>query len=136
MDSIQLSQLWTVAGILAGFQVAALTWRIKREIQMEKEREITWLTVPDLIVGLSFLTIAIGVFVGPIAGSFSKDLATKLFGVAVLAFAAYPFVLVGHYNLYGSWQKELPRPWFTTQEGVALLVSAVLVAGGVLWIFY
>ena len=37
MESIQLSQLWTAAAVLAGFQVTALTWRLNREVAMEAE---------------------------------------------------------------------------------------------------
>lgn len=53
METIAMSQLWTVAGVLAGFQIAALTWRINREIAMEADDERTWLTLPDASLYLS-----------------------------------------------------------------------------------
>ena len=134
MDSIQLSQLWTAATVLAGFQVAALAWRIKREVEMEEAEESTWATVTDGFVTASFLIVIVGVFVAPIAGSVSTGMAAKLLGVAMILFALSPFVLAGHYNLYCSWGKKLPRRRVTKQEWAATGVSVLLVIGGALWV--
>ena len=134
MESIQLSQLWTAAAVLAGFQVTALTWRINREVAMEAEDERTWVTLPDGYVAVSFLVIVVGVFAAPLSNSASTEMAVKLFGVALLIFAASPFVLAGHYNLYCSWDKRVPRPRVTKQELTAAVVTVLLCAGGAWWI--
>ena len=57
MEAIQLPQLWTVGAVLAGFQVAALTWRINREASMETEDETTWVTLANGFVAASFVGI-------------------------------------------------------------------------------
>ena len=62
IETLTLSQIWTVAATLGGFQVVALAWRIRREIYMEGRGEITWLTLADLFVATSFLVIIGGVF--------------------------------------------------------------------------
>ena len=116
MESIQLSQLWTAAAVLAGFQVTALTWRLNREVAMEAEDETTWVTLPDGYVAASFLVVVVGVFAAPISGSASTEMAAKLLGVAMLVFGASPFVLAGHYSLYCSWGRNGPRPRVTKQE--------------------
>lgn len=72
-----LAELWIIAAVLAGFQVTALGWRFNREIQMEGRSERTSLTLPDLFVTASFLLVATGVFVAPIAGTASQELAAK-----------------------------------------------------------
>ena len=134
VDSIQLSQLWTAAAVLAGFQITALTWRLNREVTMEAESERTWATLPDVFVAVSFLVVVVGVFAAPLSGSASTDMAAKLLGIAMLMFSAFPFVLAGHYNLYCSWGKSRPRPRVTKQEWVAAGVSILLAIGGIWWI--
>ena len=76
----------------------------------------TWLTLPDLLVTASFLLLVVGVFVAPIAGAVAPELAAKLLGVAMLVFAASPFVLAGHFNLYRDWDRTKSRPQVTGQE--------------------
>ena len=134
METIQLSQLWTAAAVLVGFQITALTWRLNREVAMEASSERTWATLPDGFVATSFLVVVIGVFAAPLSGAASTDFAAKLFGVAMLIFAAFPFALAGHYNLYCSWGKGRPRPRMTKQEGVAASLSIALGVGGAWWI--
>ena len=134
MESVQLSQVWTAAAVLAGFQVTALTWRLNREVAMEGGSERTWVTLPDGYVAISFLVVVVGVFAAPLSGAASTDMAAKLLGVAMIVFAACPFVLAGHYNLYCSWGKSGPRPRVTKQEWAAAGVSTALSVGGTSWI--
>ena len=137
MDDVQLPQLWTAAAVLAGFQLTAIGWRIRRELHMESMNERTWLTLADGFVGVSFLLFLGGVFAAPILGGVPPGFAAKCFGLAFVWFAASPFVLAGHYNLYGGWCKRPPpRPWATVQEKVVAGVSLVFVVGYVgAWIF-
>lgn len=135
MEPLQLSQIWTISAILAGFQVTAFTWRIQREIDMSARQEITWVTLPDGIVALSFLILVGGVFVAPLSDSVSTSTAAKLMGTSLMIYAAYPFVLAGHYNLYCPWKPCKPRPRITTQEAVVTLISVILVILGTLFLF-
>ena len=160
---VQLSQLWTAASVLAGFQVAALTWRIKRELEMEAEGETTWVTLPDGFVVASFLVLVFGVFAAPIlCSSIEANTAAKWFVLALVLFVSSVFVLAGHYNLYCSWDKYCscychasvqsggaeckscscsmegrpktkPRGRATKQEWTSLLVPGILVTVYVIW---
>ena len=130
-----LFQLWAAAALLAGFHVAAFAWRLKRETYMEQLGQRTWLTVGDHVTGVSFLLIAVGVFVAPVAGAVSVHTAAKLLGVAATTFAVVPFIMAAHYNLYCSWGKGALRDQVTKQEWVAIGVSALLVASIAWWIF-
>jgi len=134
MEAIQLPQLWTAGAVLAGFQTAALTWRINREVSMESEDETTWVTLTDAFVAASFLILVTGVFLAPLAGSTSTQMAAKWLGIALMLFTASPFILAGRYNLYCSWGKNGCRLRITKQEWLACGVSTVLVAGGAWWI--
>lgn len=48
------------AGVLAGFQLAAVGFRINRELYMESQGKTTWLTLADSFVGLSLLRRLLG----------------------------------------------------------------------------
>ncbi len=119
--------------MVAGFQITALGWRIQREIVMEGRDERTWLTASDFLVGGSFLLLVGGVFAAPLLGGVPVDTAAKFFGLALTGFAASPFVLAGHYNLYCSWYKRRRRPRLTPQEAVVTVVTLALLGGYGAW---
>lgn len=122
-----LLSLWQIAAIFAGFLLAAFSWRISREIEMERRRETTWVTLADLLVGMSFVLLAMVVIL-PALGFLWVSGTVRLLGLAVLVFAGYPFVLVGHYNLYGQWGRTTPRGRVTRQELTAFIVVGLLAA--------
>ena len=137
METILLSDLWSTATVLLGFQVAAFAWRINREITMEAKEERTWLTCADGFVALSFIALVVGVFVGPVAGWVSTDMAARLLGVALLSMLAAPFILAAHYNLYCSWGKYVcGRPRITRQEQVAVVTAPFVNVAGWFILFY
>ena len=160
-ESITLAQLWTVAAVLAGFQVTAFSWRINRELYMEerdnadkgqeftsvreadgkRKSEPTWVTFADGFVAISFLLLIFGVFAAPLFGTTTTDLATRLFGFALVLFGSSALVLAGHYNLYCELGvkyhangKRCRRGRVTTQEILAV-VAAIILLGiyGVWW---
>lgn len=88
--------------------MVALAWRIRREIYMEGQGEITWLTLADLFVATSFLVIVGGVFLPPIWGVSTFD-AIRMLGLALTIFAPSVFILAGHYNLYGDFRPKFRR---------------------------
>ena len=139
MESITISQLWTVAGVLAGFQIASLTWRINRELAMEEDEERTWVTIPDALVAASFALVVVA-FAASLSDSWSIDVIAKLLATSAITFAASPFLLAGHYNLYCSWGKEEDeeegRDRVTNQEWATFGISILLVAFGVWWIWF
>ena len=129
MEGLQLPHIWAAGAILAGFHITAFTWRITREIAIERRGQPTWLTLADGLVGLSFFWVVAFVFAVPLKMDVSAELTAKFLGVGLFLFAAHPIVLAGHYNLYCSWDKTTPRPRITNQEIAAFLVSVVLVLG-------
>jgi hypothetical protein len=57
--------LWSAAGILVGFQVTALTLRVKREIDVGDRLDLTWLPPADLVNLISLATTLLGVIAAP-----------------------------------------------------------------------
>ena len=103
---------------------------------MEAESERTWLTLADGFVAMSFFALVVGVFVGPVAGLVSTDMAARMLGGALLLMLAAPFILAGHYNLYCDWRKDVCcRPWITAQETVAVTTAVIVNVVGWLFLF-
>lgn len=47
--NIQLTDIWTVAGVLLGFQVTSFAWRVSREVDVGQVRDLTWLPPADIL---------------------------------------------------------------------------------------
>ena len=138
METVQLSHIWTAGAVLLGFQIAAFTWRINREVSMGDKGDVTWLTLSDGLVGLSFFWMVAFVFAVPLKMDVSAELTARFLGVGIFLFAVHPVVLAGHYNLYCSWGKNegenKGRPRITKQEITVFLGSVVLVLGASWWL--
>ena len=121
--------LWTVATVLLGFHIAALAWRMRRELDMQADGKTTWLTLTDWIMITSLLTLVVGVFILPIltSGNVSFEVVGVLFGLAVLMFSMTPIVLAGHYNLLKGPRGPEMRPHRTTQEWWAFVLTILVV---------
>ena len=131
-----MGELWTVAAIVGGFQLAALSFRLQRELTMEARGETTWLTLADGLVGMSLLLLVFGVFAAPVFGAADLHLSVRLFGLSLVMFVSSVFVLAGHYNLYCHWGRNPSgeRERITPQEKVAFgFAAAMMVAYGIWW---
>ena len=126
MDSQNVYRLWTVGAVLLGFQMAALAWRLNREIYMRNRRERTWIPMADFMVYVSVLVLVVGVFIVPALYAVPSRWVAWLLGLALVIFAATPPVIAGHYDLYRPRCWPGGRPPVTTQEWWAL---------GVVWTF-
>jgi hypothetical protein len=129
--NVDLGSLWTAAGVLIGFQVTALMWRITREVSVGDEDRLTWLPPADMINLISLVVTMIGIFIIPSLGYGSLSLVKKSFGLSVLLLTGYPFALIGHYDLFGT--KGRSWDYFTKQEKVVVSILAAAAAFYVVW---
>jgi hypothetical protein len=124
-----LSALWSAAGVIAGFQVAAFTWRITREIRMADLDEVAWLPLADILNLFSLALTLLGVFAATAVGLIGVEPARLIFGWAVVLLACWPIAVAGHYELLSRRPRRRPAPYSTSQErvavGTALLLSLV-----------
>ena len=128
-DDVTIFHIWAVAAVLLGFQMAALAWRLNRELYKGEQKEITWIPWADRIIFASMLTLIGGVFIAPLLGNTSLEWAAWLFGLALVLFALTPVVIAGHYDLFRhnpNRNVQLPR---TIQESWALGIVFVAIAG-------
>ena len=61
-DDVTIFHLWTVAAVVLGFQMAALAWRMNRELYAEKKRARTWIPWADRMIYVSMVILIGGVF--------------------------------------------------------------------------
>jgi len=126
--------LWTAGGVLLGFQVSALWWRVQREVGQAEPGVPICVSASDYVNLAAMVVLVAGVFLYPtIADSFPK--VTKVaFGVSTILFLGHAFALVGHYELF----KHAPRPrsYCPPQEriaigstGLAVLFYLILASG-------
>jgi len=118
--------LWTAGGVLLGFQVSALWWRVQREVGMKSDSGAAIRISPSDYLNLAAMVVLVaGVFLYPtIANTFPR--VTKVcLGVSTILFLGHAFALVGHYELF----RNAPRPgsFFPRQEQVAIAGTALAV---------
>jgi len=121
---LQISDLWTAAGVLLGFQVASFAWRISHEVEVANLKKVSWIPPADLINLVSMVITSVGCFVLPGIGVLHLQMAAKLLGLSTLLFVGHSFSLAAHYELFN------PRTirsfqYFPLQEKIA--VSAVTI---------
>ena len=149
MDVKDFGVLWQAAAIVLGFKMAFLAWRIRRELEMEKEREVTWVPLPEMLTFCSAFLLVLGVFVLPVLAGpdlpipgKTLGLSARIFGLSLLIFVLHPFLLAGHYNLFrpekAHSSNRSGRPRITKQERVAwaltgLLILAYIVFAGLIY---
>lgn len=126
---LEIKELWTAGGILVGFQLTSFHFRLSRELKFRDEGDTTWLPWADLLTLFSMLIMVSCVFLLPLLG-LAKTFSINAFGVSLILFAAYPFALAGHYELFRKTTKgtrvggHLPF-----QEKVVLAITLLLLIG-------
>lgn len=124
--SIELTDIWTAAGVLIGFQITSFVWRISREVEVAKKGDLTWLPPADILNLISMAVAMVGVFVFPILGLVDLNFIRFSFGLAVLLFIGYPFALAGHYDMYNN-KTGRSMSYFPFQEKVVVAIMTILV---------
>jgi hypothetical protein len=122
-----ITQLWTAAGVLLGFQVTSFLWRVQQEAATAEKDDITWLPPADMVNLAGMLVVVIGIFVAPSIGLESERMTRTVFGFGALLFVGHCFALAGHYEMYNSHTKR-SFTYFPIQERVVVAVVLLVVA--------
>lgn len=121
---LQLSDLWTAAGVLLGFQITAFAWRISREVEMASQGETSWIPPADFINLISMVITSVGCFVLPGIGVLHVQMAAKLLGLSTLLFVGHTFSLAAHYELFNP-RTARSHLYFPLQERIAMSMVAI-----------
>jgi hypothetical protein len=124
-QQIPLATVWSAGGVIAGFQVAAFTLRMNREIAVGDQQRITWLPPADFVNLASLAITLLGVFVAPISGLYGEVSAAKVLGLSLILLACYPFSLAGHYELF-NYRTGRSFGICPFQERVSIAVTGIL----------
>lgn len=132
--AIELKDLWTPVGLLLGFQMTILMWRIQQEEAVRAKGDIPWLIPSDYLSILGMLVFVVGTMLLPLAGVVCQKTAETFFGLGALLFVGQLLGVAGHYQLFNLSSPSVPQ-WLPLQEKVVLFI--VLVAGAVyLWLAF
>src|SRR5258708_1564071 len=101
--------LWVPTGLLLGFQMTSLKWRIEREVGISDKAPdnrttptFTYLVPSDYVSIAGMLFFVIGVILMPISG-WIPLFAPVAFGVGAILFVGQLLGLAGHYDLYNQY---------------------------------
>jgi hypothetical protein len=122
--NLQLSDLWTAAGVLLGFQVTAFAWRISHEADVADRGDVSWIPLADFLNLIAMVVTAVGCFVLPGSSLVSIQVASKLLGLSTILFVGHSFSLAAHYELFNPRTKRTYR-YFPPQERVAVFSVSV-----------
>lgn len=115
-----LESLWIPTGVLLGFQMTLLTWRLQEEKKTAKEGDVTWLTPSDYVNLLGMFVFVLGVYVFPILEVVTLAYAKIFFGLGAFLFIGQAMGTAGHYQLFNL--KVRDPIWFPLQEKVTLII--------------
>jgi hypothetical protein len=122
---IEFKDVWTVSIVLLGFQVAAFTWRLGREISVGRDGDITWFPPAEMLNMFAILVNCLGVFVLPLTRLASESASYTAFGISVILFAGFPVALAGHYDLFTLGDRSME--YFTRQERIAVGLTLLMI---------
>lgn len=125
MSTLELKDLWTPAGIILGFQMTVLMWRIQQEEAVRSRGHQQWLIPSDYLSILGLLVLVLGTMLLPILQVISLNTAKALFGLGTLFFVGQILGVAGHYQLFGTGASTTPV-WFPMQERVVILTFVVI----------
>lgn len=147
MAEISVSDIWATSGVLLGLQVAATSYRISTETTRRAERlldgglttdEPVWLSPCEILNLGGMVVCVLLVFVLPMT-LHSDGLVQVGFSVYALLYAAYPFALLGHHSMFGSFlsaEEPSPQPSdqvvCTVQERNVIFATTVAVCAQLL----
>lgn len=129
---LNIYELWRSVGVLVGFQITVLGWRITREQKVARDGKQIWFPVADYFNLASILLSMISVFVLPIVGQWPR-LRMALLLLSLLLFTAFPFVLVGHYEIFTPNDKPEELTYWPRQEKIVTFIAAAVILGFLIW---
>ncbi len=132
---LEFKDLWTAGGVLLGFEVAALSWRVTQESKRGAQNDITWLPPADFLNLLAMGSTAVGIFILPALDMLTVRAVRLVFGLSALLFVGHAFAIVGHYDMY-NWRTPRSMNYFPCQEKVAVAATVLAVLGYMVLAFY
>ena len=125
----ETSDLTTVAGIIAGFGVAMLFFRIQRELEMGKAGERVWIPWADWLIVIATLCSLLLVLLPLLIlsqNNIAKAVSTSACVASVVLLTGYVFAILAHYRLLFSCGRSGPRYNPEPSERILVFLSTII----------
>ena len=124
MIALALKDLWIPAGLLLGFQVTLLKWRIEEENKVGSAGSIPWLTPSDYAGLAGIVTLVFGTVLLPTISLLDTRAATIAFGVGTILFVGQFVGTIAHYQMFNR-RKKRTFVFLPFQELIVLIAMAL-----------
>lgn len=132
----EVSDLITVASIVAGFGVAMIFFRIRRELEMGSAGERVWIPWADWLIVIatlsSLLLVLLPMLVFERHNKLAVALSTSVCAGCIVLVAGYVFTILAHYRLLFGRDRIGPRDNPEPAERVLFFLSIMIASSLVL----
>jgi hypothetical protein len=118
--------------ILIAMQIAALGWRINREIPLSDQGRRIWIPVSDVLNIISMVAVIYFCVIEPLNGAVKGEAYRIVLSLGFILMGMYPINLIGHYRfLSRRGRSKYPKdyPYITDHEWATLSLTAFVVVG-------
>jgi hypothetical protein len=127
-QTLDLTDIWTPAGVLLGFQIALFYQRLQREVAVDDKGWVTWITPSDYLGIAGTFSFVLGVFLLPLSGIGGTRLAAASLGLGALLFVGHFLGLCGHYEMFDPTRRR-SGVYFPRQEKIIVYLAAAVAIG-------
>jgi hypothetical protein len=124
-QTLNLTDIWTPAGVLLGFQITLFYWRLQREVAVDDKDWITWMTPSDYLGIFGTFSFVLGVFLLPLSGIGDARLAGASLGLGALLFVGHFLGLCGHYEMFDPTRRR-SGIYFPRQERIIVFLAGAV----------
>jgi hypothetical protein len=118
--------------ILIAMQIAALGWRINREIPLGDQGRRTWIPVSDFLNIISMMSVIYFCVIEPLNGGAKGEVYKIVLSLGFILMGMHPINLIGHYRFLSRQGRSIYQedyPYITDHEWATLSLTAVVVVG-------
>jgi hypothetical protein len=124
--------------ILIAMQIAALGWRINREVPLGDQGRRTWFPVSDYLNIISMGLVIYFCIIAPLNTGAKGEAYKNILSLGFILMGMHPINLIGHYRFVSRYGRSIYKdyPYITDHEWITLSLTAVIVVGYLLYQFY
>lgn len=128
---LAIDDVMTACGVMLGFQLTALTWRVDRELAIRKDGTedkpaVNWLPPCDLL-NIMAMALTVGAMLLGLS-NWGECIALKLFRSGLLLFLGHPLAMLAHYRLGRPKVHDPTTETHTNRTEQVIVASTIFIA--------